>query len=480
MAALFVAFGQASTPAFEQAAPEHFEIRADNPTRLGFPIWVYGALPQSLTARYPFADDPRYFGSNRLELKRGADTLPPLPGFSMGGPVGLIEGSIAPATSPQNRLPLHLGFAITRPGHYSVRWTVMSGIPRGRVLAQSDWVEFEVIESPAADRAAWLSSWLAAPPRDTGQYVGDYLPSLLVTSSDPRVARVAIDGTYATTDLQAHCALGALGVIPEGVAASAVMDALRRRGPSSGIAYFISWHASAFQARRDEIVRTVLGFLRSDDDVVLEGVLRTLEFARRFDWRGDPTAMRDADRAVEAAAPALMSRSSRVTSALATYLPGIKSEASRARLWEQIDQKRSSRDQALIGLTWMRDPRDLPRIVDVLVAPGDPDRYGAGLSGVVTALIQEYGDAAIPQLRRALAESPYAFVKTQSAEQLALRGDAAAFRFFLDAVTENRFYKDELVRWLQQQFHLSPTITDVELRAFLNQRIKSDLIHASE
>ena len=46
------------------------------------------------------------------------------------------------------------------------------------------------------------------------------------------------------------------------------------------------------------------------------------------------------------------------------------------------------------------------------------------------------------------------FVRTQSVEQLALRGRPIGYRFFLDAGENDRFYKQELVIWLKTS---SPT-----------------------
>src|SRR5678816_4731113 len=100
-------------------------IRLGEPARIGFPMWLYADLQFPLVARYPFSEDPRYFGSNRLEIKRDGQSLVSLPGIGGTGIRGIVAGSIAPQGSPENRLPLHLGFAIDRPGRYSVRWTVI-------------------------------------------------------------------------------------------------------------------------------------------------------------------------------------------------------------------------------------------------------------------------------------------------------------------------------------------------------------------
>jgi hypothetical protein len=168
-----------------------------------------------------------------------------------------------------------------------------------------------------------------------------------------------------------------------------------------------------------------------------------------------------------------VTRSSRVAHALAVYLPGIRSAATRDQLWQQIEQRPAEREQALIALTWIADPRDLARIGDLLLQPGDNDPRGADLASLASHLVSAYGEAAIPHLRRALAESPYVGVRTQSAEQLALKGRVEAFRFFLDAITANRSYRPELGNWLRGAFRLPANFGESEMLAFLNEQIRN-------
>jgi hypothetical protein len=456
---------------------QHIKLRLDGPARIGLPIWLYSDLRFPLEARYPFAEDPRYFGSNRLELRRNGEVVEPLSGIGGTGIIGIVVGSIAPPDSPQNRLPLHLGFTIDRPGTYSVRWSVVSpdlgrvsGPPR--LLAESDWLDFNVVAPTPGEREVWLTSTLATPPTEIGRYVGDYLPSLLAALPDRRVVQEVLDGLYSDKGLIQSCALGALQKLPDSVTVPAVLESLRRRGPVGGLAYFVSWHKALFQDRRDDIVRTATSYLRSKDDAIVEGALRLLMFARAFDWKDNSTAMQDADLAVEAAAPALAGRGDAVARTLATYLPGIKSPASRAQLWQQAARGSSEREQALIALTWIADPVDLSRIGDLLVQPGNVDPRGTDLASLPYALVRAYGDAAIPYLQRALADSPYVWVRTQSAEQLALKGRVESFRFFLDAITENRFYRAEVVNWFRTAFRLPATASEAEVAAFLNERIR--------
>lgn len=456
---------------------QHIKLRLDGPPRVGLPLWLYADLQFPLDARYPFSEDPRYFGSNRLELRRDGRPLDRLPGVGGSGASGIVAGSIAPPGSPRNRLPLHLAFAIDRPGAYSVRWSVVSpdvgrvsGSPR--ILAESDWLDFRVVEPTAGERDVWLTTALSARPTNIGLYVGDYLPSLLAALPDKRVVPAVLDALYSDSDLIQSCALGALQALPDSVAVPAVLESLRQRGPVPGLAYFVSWHRALFQDRRAEIVRGAMSFLRSNDDTIVDGALRMLMFARAFDWAGDSTALRDADMAVEAAAPALAKRLGPVAHALAENLGGIKSSASREQLWQQVARGSSDRQQALIALTWVAHPADVSRLGDMLVRPGNADPRGTDLVSLPDALVRAYGDEAIPYLQRALADSPYVWVRTHSARQLALKGRVEAFRFFLDAVTENRFYRAELVNWLRTAFRLPATATDAEVTAFLKERIR--------
>jgi hypothetical protein len=88
-------------------------------------------------------------------------------------------------------------------------------------------------------------------------------------------------------------------------------------------------------------------------------------------------------------------------------------------------------------------------------------------------LMQAYGAAAVPYLEKAIAESPYVFVRLQSAEQLVPRGSPIAFRFFLDTVNQNPFYKAEAIRWLNDQFpkDLPRSSDDATVIAFLKARL---------
>ena len=363
LVALTLLLACAAAVAAQPATVQPIAIRVDTPARIGFPIWVYADLRKDLIARYPFADDPRYFGSNHLELKREGQSLIVQPGFSQGGMIGRVVGSIAPLTSPQNRLPLHLGFVIDRPGRYSVRWSVIGNRfdpgPQPSVhqelVAQSEWLEFDVGAPPPTAREIWLVKTLRAPPTDAGAFVGDYLPSVLAAAPDARVARALIEATYSSIDVITSCALAGLRLFSAELMVPLTMRTLRERGPSSSLAYFVSWNDSWFQDRRDDIIRVSLSSLKSNDDATIIGTLELLNFARNFDWPNDGP-LREADRAVKDATPTLMARSDRVAHQLAVTLGATRDPQVRGLLNQIAAQHPGAREQALIALRWIDEP----------------------------------------------------------------------------------------------------------------------------
>jgi hypothetical protein len=173
------------------------------------------------------------------------------------------------------------------------------------------------------------------------------------------------------------------------------------------------------------------------------------------------------------AAPELIGKSPDVSQILAEYLGGIKSQSARQLLWKVAERPEPAHEQALIALTWIGDQQDLPRLSDLLIKPGDADKYGRDLASLPNQLVRAYGARAIPYLERVVSESPYAFVRTQSAEELALLERPIAFRFFVDAIENDRFYKRELVIWLKTHLpkEMPESADDTTVLAFLKTRL---------
>jgi len=474
----------AKAPAHAQSSGvQKFQIRVPDPAYTGLPIWIYAELSSPLEIRYPYGEDPDDFGPSRLEVRRGNDVLAPVAfkPWVVGG--GIVDGSIAPATSPTNRLPLHLEYSLNTAGVYSVRWTVVRHLFRDgqiaeTVVAQSDWLDFEVKQSSEEQRSDWLQKEISKIPNDAGKIVGDYFPSLLADAPNPHVLQVILRQIYSTDRLIHGCALGSLRFFREEDIRTQVVEMLHLRGPNDSLAYVISWHAPWFQDRKDELVRTILPYLHSREDWQVAATLKMLGFLvhlGNFQWPAGSEIPAKSDQAVLAAAPELIGRSPEVAQLLAEYLGGIRSNSARELLWQVAERPEPAHEQALIALTWIGDQQDLPRLAELLVKPGDADKYGRDLASLpYQLLVRAYGDRAVTYLERAVSESPYAFVRTQSAEELALRGRPIAYRFFLDALENNRFYKQELIGWLKTRFpnEIPASQDDAGVIAFLKSRLQ--------
>jgi hypothetical protein len=122
--AMFAAAALSSAHA-QVSSVQNFQIHVTNPTYAGLPVWIYAELSFPLEIHYPYGEDPGDFGPNRLELKREHHVLERLPFKPWVGGGGIVDGSIAPPSSPKNRLPLHLQYSLDKPGMYSVRWAVV-------------------------------------------------------------------------------------------------------------------------------------------------------------------------------------------------------------------------------------------------------------------------------------------------------------------------------------------------------------------
>ena len=88
--------------------------------------------------------------------------------------------------------------------------------------------------------------------------------------------------------------------------------------------------------------------------------------------------------------------------------------------------------------------------------------------------MQGYGDAALPYLERAVKSSPYVWVRTQSAEELALHNRPIGFQFLLDAVESDRPYKAEMIQWVRGSFSkaLPQGASDQQIADFLRSGTK--------
>lgn len=491
--AIFVVGGQ--TPGTTQITEvATLSTTVDQPAYLGEPIWITADAGPNI--RYPFRATIENIGCNQIELKRDGALLKPLPLAGYANQSGIACGSAAPPGSPPHRLPLHALFVMDQPGTYSVRWTELepsshAGTARLEPLAQSDWMTFQVQQPTAEQRDHWLQTLLVHPPQDPGHLAGDFLPSLVAAAPDPRALQTFVQYLHADNAMVSGMAAAALTRFPLPDVRHAVVETLVHDGPSDQLAHFATQNRGWTLDEERRVVRAVIPYLQpskappspAKDTVPYAPtpnsaaltLLRFIFFVPNGAWPADRKLEAYANAQVLQAAPNIIANAdARTVQELSENLGSMSSSARTHELLVQISQRSDTAgEQARIALTWHHQPADLPRLAAVLTAPGDADPRGTDRSTLPASLIQGFGDAALPYLERAVATSPYVWVRTQSAEQLALHNRPAGFKFLLEAVEGDPPYRAEVVRWVRDSFgnDLPRNATEQEIAVFLRKRM---------
>lgn len=490
--ALLVAQSPQAPPSKPPAEPVHIALRLRAPAVAGMPVWLYAdGLGGDLTVRYPYYDYPEMIGSNQLELQRGG--VPVAPRAPRGlrmyeGPAGRVLGSVAPPTAPQGRLPLHVLYELT-PGHYRVRWSVVAldfraappaagTKPTEPTLAESDWFDFDVAPPNPAQRGAWLTGILSAPPTDPGLIVGDYLPSLFAALDDPRAQRAVLDQTYSGNTLVAAIAASLREYLPAAVQIELTLAGLRERGPTPDLGREMSVDANLYEDHAGEIVTSALPYLSRPNDAQVEGALDVLRFARFFPRPPSAAVIAKVDRAVEAVAPGIIARNGAAAHELALYLAADPDGSADELLLSILAQAPAAAEQAAIVLANRGDASDLPALQAWLLAPS-PDRSAeSGRASVVDSVARGYGGAALPVLRRLLRESAAVPVRSAAAEELFPHGDAAAIQYCLDVAHDASNPRQAntwsgMKLWMIDRGWLPPQSSDKAAISFLRQAVEN-------
>jgi len=391
-------------------------ISIRQPGMVDMPVWVYVETDDRLLAanlRYPFHTVPWAMGPYGFEVRRKGKVLPPR---RINRNIGRTSsfGSVAPPGSPTGRLPLHLLYRFPKPGKYEVRLLVYRSPAAAEardakaVIATSDWLGLDVQPLPAGRREEWLKKVTAVPPKDFGQLVGDYLPSLLACAHDA-VARVLEEMLYHESDLVQRYALYSLwSYYDDRRLKKDIAELVKKRGPTVPLAYFLSWRRDLFADRAAELAQTCMAALRSPSSATVEGGMQALVFLKaHFDWTRQPDVPAKMDDAVFAAADKLARTPGAVARLrLCCYLGGVKTDASRKLLWK-LTEDPLAREQAMICLCWIANRQDLPGLAEVLMTGGK------GARALPYHLFRAYGKESLPYIQKAVQRSPDPQVRGQ-------------------------------------------------------------------
>jgi len=412
----------------DQAVPK-VTIAVKGDAYVDMPIWVNITFTntgmRSENMHYPFTAYPWFTWGHDFEVMKDGKLLPKRKPVLQGGMAlaMLVGGSSAPPTSPTGRLPLHILYRIDQPGTYRVRYVLrdpLSGVieknPDGtirpsRITLASEWMELEVKPFTPEQRKAWQQEQLAHPPTDRGLLVGDYLPSLLA-SPDNAVIQPFLDALYHPDTFVQSCALKSLGYFEKETLPRELPKLIKQRGPTSLLGYALSWHRQQLQPRGSELVDILIPYLRSESPVQAEGAVTGLSFMRAYDWAAHPDIPQRIEQAMFDAVPHLRAfNNTAILNAVSCFLGSVKSDRSRSLLWEIADTP-APREQALIALCWLADPRDLPRLGNLLLTQ-DP-----AVHSLPYHLRRAYGEKAVPYLQKAKTDAPDNNVRDECAREL--------------------------------------------------------------
>ena len=199
-------------------------------------------------------------------------------------------------------------------------------------------------------------------PSDPVELLSDFLPSLLA-APDSKVLSMLEEYLYNSNGLVRQYTLYALDAFDDDLLAKEIPDLVDKRGPTNELAYLLSWRRNLFQAQGPVLVRAALKYLDSQTPLLSGGALQTLYFIKgHFDWKRNPEMLaRMDDEVAKRAGRLLATRNRDILQPLALYLGIWKADRSRDLLWRMVEEG-TTREQALICLTWIADPRDLPKL----------------------------------------------------------------------------------------------------------------------
>jgi hypothetical protein len=460
--------GRSSAPAEMRLGLEAATLSLEQPAHVGGPVWIHiqaPAFPGYGDMQYPVGVRPADFGCHEVEVRRDGTLLPRIPLRVTGGIVGgLMCGNIGiPGHEMQhkNRLPVHLQYRFDKPGVYEVRYTRRRGrlgAGDSQPLFQTAWTRIEIQPAQAGAPVG-----TGAPPQDPAEALSDYLPGILGFPDNAHLALVT-EYLYHSNDTVRQYASMALAYWPEDETNRRLADLLRTRGPSDVVV------EQTFRTPR--AVDFILRGLRSDNPVLVRGAITGVT---RLLFADPPVlsveARRRAESALIAAAQNVLREGDPQT--LINYagaLGGVHDPRARDLLWDLV-RRNVAAGQSLIAISWLKNPADLPRLASLLEAPATGGDAMQGMySSLPYAIHQAYGDAALPVLESAIQKSGYVWVRTNCARELVQAGRKSGFAFIAEAIEEKKFYKREMVQFVQDRFPELRGADDGKVLGFLKAR----------
>ena len=449
----------ADEPASSPARP-WATLALENVPIAGSPLWVdvapaRGAVPR---VRYPFGASPADFGPFRIEALKDGKPLASIPS-------NLGEGTAAPPSVREGRLPLHAAYRLNAPGRYSIRLLLESARGSSRVwAAASDWLSFDLARSDLPDaQLAYLLS-ISPTPSDPGQIVGDFLPTV-IGYRDERLVQKITPYLSSKDALVRGFALQSLGYFGKDVLRREVLGAARSGVLPPEFGRLFSRENLLFADSQSEIASAALDKLDADPAAAL-AILDSVRRVKNSRLSLEVLARMD-ERVLAASKAVIASSDVPAQRALADYASaGQDSDDWRKILVQLAD--RPGHEHALLCLAQNGDAKNLDFLGGRLL---ENDNEAVSLPHLLAAY---YGEAALDPLKRAMIQSPNNPIRFACAEELVVhRRDPEAFTFLAYSLDWNGGgERPELLQTLRDRFPEAKELRDEDLPAFLAARSK--------
>ncbi len=447
------------------------------PAYVHMPVWIALDRPLFGNTAYPYSVNPENFGGGRFEVRRNGVMLKPIEirhDGEPGGISGLLNGSVAPAGALRGRLPLHLQYRYDVPGKYEVRFIGTKleidrqhGI-RTVPVDGSDWTEIEILPYSAGQRRKWIQEQIAKMPSSPGLLVGDAIPGLLAFPDELALSAI-LPGLYHPDPLVRSFTLASLRMFDSALVAKTLTPMIREKGPSEEIARLLDFREELFEGGHRAFVALLPRFLMAASPEVQAGALQYMVWEQNHPWGKTPESQAQRNAVLLRAAPRLLQRGDpRTLQLLAEALGSVKTDGARELLWKMIESGKAE-EQSKIALTWIGDPRDLPRLAALLIAPA-ANPYGRENAAIPYSLHRAWGDAALPWLKQAARDSKQVFVRTSSAKELVLANQPEGFADLLQEIDERPPVKAEALQFLRDRFPGLRHASEEDVLAFLKSR----------
>jgi hypothetical protein len=469
--------GQSSKPVALPLGIETTTLSLASPARVGMPVWLKVQLPyeQAPWLQYPFMIFPASFGCNEIEVRRDGKLLTRIADMEAQAFMGVIIGgfpcgSIAFTSEPhfKGRIPLHLQYRFDRPGTYEVRLTPRNWVD-GNTSVSTGWTRIEIPPGSAQERKRWLTERSAHPPTQTADLLTDFLPSILGIPDDQSLL-ILRGYLYHADTLVREYAMYGLTYWPEQQAAPKTWELMRSRGPSDAIVDFLV-HVREFTATHaEQMIESSIPFLQSDSVVLMHGAVKAISrIALPADSQVSADVRTRAGDAMIRAADHIIHVDRQNLNDYIADLAQVHDPRVHDLLWDLVN-RRVGYEQALIALSWLKSPEDLPKLAQLALQPANGRALEYDVASLPYALHNAYGDSAIPYVERMVERSEYTWVRTNGARELVLAGRPTGFAFMADAIENARFYRAEMIQFLRDQFPELRQSDDVAILRFVQAR----------